>query len=229
MGGGGSMSFVRKSLAIARKEALTEMRTREMVVAVLVFTLLVLVIFNFTTGMSQQIIHDVAPGLLWATFSFSGVLALNRTFVREKENGCIEGLMACPADREVIWLGKTIASLVFMLAIEIIALLIFTLLFDLNVLLPPLIVVTFLATIGFAAVGTLFSALSANTRAREMVLPILFLPVVLPVVISAVQASEKVLDGKSWGDLGPYLGIIIAFDVVTTAVSYLVFGYVIEQ
>lgn len=223
------MSFVRKSLAIARKEALTEMRTREMVVAVLVFTLLVLVIFNFTTGISPQVVHDIAPGLLWATFSFSGVLALNRSFVREKENGCIEGLMACPADREVIWAGKAFSSLVFMLSIEVIALVIFTLLFNVNVLSPPLILVTFLATIGFAAVGTLFSALSANTRAREMVLPILFLPVVLPVVISAVQASARVLDGKSWGGLSPYLELILAFDVVITAVSYLVFAYVIEQ
>ena len=223
------MSFLRKSLAIARKEALTEMRTREMVVAVMVFTLLVLVIFNFTTGINPQVVHDIAPGLLWATFSFSGVLALNRSFVREKENGCIEGLIACPADCEVIFAGKALSSLVFMLSIEIVALVIFTLLFNVNVLSPPLIVVTFLATIGFAAVGTLFSALSANTRAREMVLPILFLPVVLPVVISAVQASGRVLDGKSWGGLSPYIQLILAFDVVITAVSYLVFAYVIEQ
>jgi len=223
------MSFLRKSLAIARKEALTEMRTREMVVAVMVFTLLVLVIFNFTTGISPQVVHDIAPGLLWATFSFSGVLALNRSFVREKENGCIEGLIACPADCEVIFAGKALISLVFMLSIEIVTLVIFTLLFNVNVLSPPLIVVTFLATIGFAAVGTLFSALSANTRAREMVLPILFLPVVLPVVISAVQASGRVLDGKSWGGLSPYIQLILAFDVVITAVSYLVFAYVIEQ
>jgi heme exporter protein B len=223
------MSFLSKSLAIARKEALAEMRTREMVFAVLVFTLLVLVIFNFTTGVSPQVVHDIAPGLLWATFSFSGVLALNRSFVREKENGCLDGLMACPADREVIYAGKALSSLVFMLSIEIIALVIFTLLFNVNVLSLPLILITFLATIGFAAVGTLFSALSANTRAREMVLPILFLPVVLPVVISAVQASEKVLDGKSWGGLSPYLQLILAFDVVITAVSYLVFAYVIEQ
>jgi heme exporter protein B len=223
------MSFFRKAMAITNKEIVSELRTREMVFAVLVFTLLVIVIFNFSTGMDRNVIRTAAPGLLWATFSFSGVLSLNRLFVREKENGCLEGLMACPADREVIYFGKALGSALFMFAIEIVALLVFTLFFSVNVLSPPLVLVAVLATIGFAAVGTLFAALSANTKAREMVLPILFLPIVLPVVISAVRASEQAMAGDTWASLVPYLGLIVAFDVVITAVSYLVFAYVIEE
>jgi heme exporter protein B len=223
------MSFISKTMAIARKETVAELRTREMVFAVLVFTMLVIVIFNFTAGVDQDVIRAVAPGLLWATFSFSGTLALNRSFVREKENGCLEGLMSCPAGREVIYVGKALSNLVFMLVIEIIALLVFTLLFNINVLSPPLVVITFLATIGFAAAGTLFSGLSANTKAREMVLPILFLPIVLPVIIAAVSASEQVLAGKSWSGLSPWAQLIVAFDVVLSVVSFIVFPYVIEE
>lgn len=223
------MSFLSKSLAVARKETIAELRTREMVFAVLVFTILVIVIFNFTAGVDQEVIRAAAPGLLWATFSFSGTLSLNRTFVREKENGCLEGLMSCPASREVIYVGKVLSNLLFMLVIEIIALLVFTLLFNIYVLSPPLLVITLLATFGFATVGTLFSGLSANTKAREMVLPILFLPIVLPVIIAAVRGSEQVLAGKSWAGLSPWFQLILAFDAVLSVVSFLVFPYVIEE
>jgi heme exporter protein B len=223
------MSFWRKSLAITWKDVLSEARTREVVFTVLIFTMLVIVIYNFTTGFTQEMLNVAAPGLLWATFSFSGILSLNRAFVKEKENGCMEGLMAAPLSRESIYVGKVLGSVLFMLAIEIISLVLFTLLFNMNVMRLPLLVVTLLTTVGFASVGILFSALSANTRAREMVLPILFLPVVLPVVVAAVKASELALAGNPLGGLSPWLQIIIAFDVIFLALSYLVFTFVVEE
>ena len=223
------MSFWRKVIAITWKDALSEMRTREIVFSVLVFTLLVIVIFNFAFSASQEAMVLVAPGILWVTFAFAGVLSLNRSFIMEKEEGCLEGLMVCPISREVIYVGKMLGSLLFMLIIEAIALPIFALLFNLPAFSLQLITITILTTIGFVAVGTLFSALAANTKAREMVLPILFLPIVVPLIISAVEASGLALSGEPWARLSSWLQIILAFDVIFLAVSFLVFAFVIEE
>ena len=223
------MSFWRKVFAIVWKDILSEVRTKEVVISVVVFTLLVLIIFNFAFSTSQEMMALVSPGILWVTFVFAGVLSLNRAFVSEKEEGCLEGLMVCPMSREVIYVGKMLGSLLFMLIVEIIALLIFAVLFNLPVLSPQLVTITFLATVGFVAVGTLFSALAVNTRAREMVLPILFLPVVVPIIISAVKASGLALSGEPWSELSTWLQIIAAFDVIFLVASFLVFTFVIEE
>ena len=223
------MRFLGKALAITWKDTLSEMRTKEIISSVLVFTLLVIVIFNFAFGASQEMMRLVAPGILWVTFAFAGVLSLNRSFVPEQEQGCLEGLMVCPVSREVIYVGKMLGSLLFMLIIEAIALPIFAFLFNLPVLSLPIITITFLATVGFAAVGTLFSALAVNTKAREMVLPILFLPIVIPIIISAVEATGAALSGEPWSEIGSWLQIIGAFDVIILVVSFLVFAYIIEE
>ncbi len=223
------MRFWRKVIAITWKDVLSEMRTKEIIFSVLVFTLLVIVIFNFAFGTSQQTIELVAPGMLWVTFAFAGMLSLNRAFILEKEEGCLEGLMVCPISREVFYVGKLLGSLLFMLIIEAIALPIFAFLFNLAVLSLQLIAITVLTTIGFVAVGTLFSALAVNTKAREMVLPILFLPIVVPIIISAVKASGLALSGESWGSVSSWLQIIGAFDVIFLVVSYLIFAFVIEE
>ncbi len=223
------MSFWQKALAITRKDALSEMRTREIVFSVLVFTLLVIVIFNFAFGASQEMVALVAPGILWVTFAFAGVLSLNRSFILEKEEGCLEGLMVCPVSREAIYVGKMLGSLLFMLIIEAIALPIFAFLFNLEVLSLQIVVITVLTTVGFVAVGTLFSALAVNTRAREMVLPILFLPIVIPLIIFAVKASGLAISGEPWSSLSPWLQIIVAFDAIFLVVSFLIFAFVIEE
>ncbi|MFH1429606.1 MAG: heme exporter protein CcmB, partial [Candidatus Margulisiibacteriota bacterium] len=146
-----------------------------------------------------------------------------------KEQGCLEGLMICPVGRDVIYCGKALVILLFMLIIEAISLLIFTFLFNLSLLSPELIVVTILTTVGFAAVGTLFSAISINTKARELVLPILFLPIVVPVVISAVKATGLVLSGESWSGILSWLQIIACFDAIFIVVAILVSPFVIEE
>lgn len=223
------MIYWRKVMAITRKDIISEMRTREIIFSVLVFAILVIVIFNFAFGASPEEIKLVAPGILWVTFTFAGVLSLSRSFVMEQEQGCLEGLMVCPVGREVIYAGKILGILLFMLVVEAIALIVFAFLFNLAVLSPQLIVITVLATIGFAAVGTLFSALAVNTKAREMVLPILFLPVVVPVVISAVKASGLALAGQAWSSISGWLQIIASFDAIFLVVSFLVFAFVIEE
>ena len=223
------MKFWRKVITIAWKDVLSEMRTKEAISSVLVFALLVIVIFNFAFSANQETMNLVAPGILWVTFAFAGILSLNRAFIMERDESCLEGLMACPVSRETIYVGKLMGSLLFMLVVEAVTLPIFALLFNIAVLSPQLIAITFLTTVGFAAVGTLFSAMAVNTRAREMVLPILFLPIVTPIIISAVNASELALSSKDWGSLASWLQIIVAFDVIFLVVSYLIFAFVIEE
>jgi len=223
------MRFWRKAFVIVWKDIISEIRTKETISSVLVFAILVIVIFNFAFGANQETMISVAPGILWVTFAFAGVLSLNRSFIVEKEEYCLEGLMACPVSREVIYVGKMLGSLLFMLFIEAIVLPIFALLFNLAVLSPQLITVTFLTTLGFVAVGTLFSALAVNTRAREMVLPILFLPIVAPIIISAVNATGLALSGEPWSSLSSWLAIIVAFDIIFLVASFLVFNFVIEE
>ncbi len=223
------MRFWKKVLAIAWKDAVSELRSREIISSVLVFTVLVIVIFNFAFGADQEKLSSVAPGMIWTTFVFAGMLSLNRSFITEKENGCLEGLMVCPVSREAIYVGKALSSLLFMLIVEAIALPLFAVLFNIPVISVQIIVITLLTTVGFVAVGTLFSALAVNTKAREMVLPILFLPIVIPIIIGAVKASEMALTHGSWSDLSSWLQIILAFDVILTVVSFLTFDFVIVE
>ncbi len=223
------MKSWRKIWAIVWKDLLSEMRTKETISSVLVFTLLVIVVFNFAFGSSQALMKQIAPGILWVTFTFAGVLSLNRAFIIEKEDASFEGLMASPVSRDAIYFGKAISSLIFMLIVEVIALPVFSFLFNIPVLSLAVATLTLLSTIGFVAVGTLFSAMAVNTKARELVLPILFLPVVSPVVISAVKGSAMAISGEPWSSLASWLQIIVAFDVIFIGVSYVVFPYVIEE
>jgi heme exporter protein B len=221
--------FWHKILAITWKDILSEFRSREIIVSVMVFTLLVIVIFNFAFGSTAETVKITGPGMLWVTFTFAGVLSLNRSFILEREEGCIEGLMVSPVSREVIYAGKMLGSLIFMLIVEIVALPVFALLFNLNVLTPQIILTTFLATLGFVSCGTLFSALAVKTKARELVLPILFLPIVVPVIISAVKASSLALGGRPWAEMAGWLQIIGAFDAIFLVVSFWIFNFVIEE
>ncbi len=223
------MSELRQAFTIMAKDILFEIRTREVLSSVLIFALLVIVIFNFAFAGNEQAARTVAPGILWVTFAFSGVLNLNRSFVMEKEEDCMEGLMVAPISRESIYLGKFLANLLFMFLIELIVIPVFAVLFSLSIISFEFIVITLIATIGFIAVGTVFSAMAVTTRARELVLPILFFPVISPVIIGAVNASAAVLEGQSFGAISGWMGIIGAFDVIFLVASYLVFGFIIEQ
>ena len=223
------MKFWYQVITITKKDVFTEIRTKETVFSVLAFTLLAIIIFNFAFGADLVRTGLAAPAILWVTFAFAGVLSLNHSFIQEKEDDCLQSLMACPISREVIYVGKMLSSLIFMLIVELIALAVFALLFNISVFSLQLIAITLLATIGFVAVGTLFSALAVNTRAREMVLPVLFLPIVVPIIISAVKATGLARSGKPWGELSSWLQIIGAFDIIFLVVSYLVFAYVIEE
>ena len=208
---------------------LTELRTKEVVVSVLVFALLVLVIFSFAFGTRASTAETIAPGILWVALTFGGVIGFNRIFAVEKENSRLEGLMLCPVDHAVIYWGKLAGSFTFMLAVAVVVTPIFLALFNLPLFLPKLALIIVLAIIGFAAVGTLFSAVAINTRARDIMLPILFLPVAVPVIVAAAKATASVLAGKPWGDMLTWLQIMIAFDIIYLVVATLVFEFVVEE
>ncbi len=221
--------FWGKVFAILWKDLLLEIRAKEIVVSLLVFALLTIIIFSFAFEPGPGRIGIVAPGVLWVAFTFAGVLGLNRSFIREKDSGCLQGLMLCPVDRDVVYFGKMLASFIFMFAMELIIMPVFSIFLNLPIFMPGLILIAFVATIGFVAVGTIFSAIAVNTKAREFMLPLLFFPVVIPVLIAAVKSTALVLDGSPWALLWPWLEMIAAFDAIFLVVSSLIFQYALEE
>jgi len=217
-----------KTLAIVWKDITSEMRTKEIATSLIAFALLVIVVVSFTLEPGENT-SPIAAGILWVAFTFAGVLGLSRSFATEKDKGCLQGLMLCPVDRSILYLGKMLSIVVFMIVVEIIIIPIFIVLLDQSGFPPQLAVIALLATIGFAAVGTLFSAMAVNTRAREVMMPLLFLPVASPVIIAAIKSTALVLSGGSWGDIASWLGVMAAFDAIFLAVSPLVFEVVIEE
>jgi len=222
------MNFLNKVLTIVWKDVMAELRTKEMFSSMLVFALLLIVIFNFSFELRVDKVAQVVPGVLWVTFAFAGTLELNRSLALEMENGCLEGLFLAPMDRSVIYFGKMLGNLIFISVIEALMLPIFSVVFELNLIQPSLLITIFLGTVGFAAVGTLLSAMAVNTRAREVMLPVLLFPIILPVVISAVKVTAGILDGLPLGDLAQWLRVLIGFDIIFLVVSYMTFDYVAE-
>jgi heme exporter protein B len=222
------MSYLSKVLALVWKDVLSELRTREMLSSMLVFALLVMVIFNFSFELRVDNVAQVAPGILWVTFAFASTLELTRSLAMEMENDCLDGLFLAPMDRGVIYLGKMLGNLIFITAVEALVLPTFSILFNLNLIRLPLLLTIFLGTIGFAAVGTLLSAIAVNSRAREVMLPVLLFPIILPVVIAAAKVTAGILDGVPLVELAQWLRFLVAFDIIFLVVSYLTFDFVVE-
>ena len=214
---------------LAWKDILLEIRTRDIVISVLVFAVLVVVVFNFALNVSQELVNELAPGILWVAFVFAGILAMNRAFVLEKDRGSLEGLLLTPVSRDAIYFGKMLGTLLFMIVVEAVLLPMFGVLFNFSAFSPGLILTIVLATLGFATVGTLFSAIAVHTRSREIMLPILFLPVIVPVIMGAVEASAGLIDGGSIPSVGRWLGLIAVFDAIYLIVCPWVFGLVVEE
>ena len=223
------MDFVRPILVLAWKDVLLEIRTRDIVVSALVFALLVLVVFNFALNVTPRLTDDLAPGILWVSFTFAGILAMNRAFVLEKDKGSLDGLLLTPVSRDSIYFGKMLGVFVFMIVVEVALLPIFAVLFNFSSFSIGLVLAIVLATLGFATVGTLFSAMAVHTRSREIMLPLLFLPVMAPVIIAAVESSADSIGGTGAIGLERWLGLIAVFDAVYLVVCPWVFGLIVEE
>ena len=217
--------------AIFRKDFLVELRTKDSLNAMLFFGLLVLVIFNFALASIRESMRAAVPGVLWVSFAFSGTLGLNRIFSTEKENGCMQGLLMAPIDRGQLYLGKVMAATVFMLISEFVIFVLALVFFNLTVWgeIPYLVLVFLLGTLGFAAVGTLLSAIAVNTKMREVLLPLILFPVVLPILINAVEATSIIINTVDYRALELPVTILAVFTVVFLTLSYLVFEYVLED
>jgi heme exporter protein B len=201
----------------------------EMLSAMLVFALLVILIFNFALELDATTRANVTSGVLWVTFAFAGTLGLNRSMAMEKDRGCLDGLLLAPVDRSAIYFGKALSNLVFMLVVEAIVLPVYSVLYNTNLFNPGLILVILLGSIGYVAVGTLLAAMVVQTRTRDILLPILLFPVVIPVLIAAVKASSGFLQGIPMADIWPWLNLLIAYDIIFTAVAFMVFDYIVEE
>jgi heme exporter protein B len=217
--------------AVFRKDLLIELRTKDSLNAMLFFGIVVLVVFHFALSGADDSVRSMVPGVLWSAFAFSGTLGLNRIFAVEKESNCLEGLLMVPVDRGVIYLGKMLAVTIFMLFAELIIFVFCLVFFNLTVWeeIPCLALIFLLGTLGFAAAGTLLSAISANTRMRETLLPLILFPVVLPVLVNAVEATNIALNGSSNGSLKLPLTVISVFTVIFATISYVLFEYVLED
>lgn len=225
----GVLSYWRKVGAIVAKDVATELRTKEMVSAMFVFSILVMFIFNFTFDLRADNLQTLAPGVLWVAITFAGMLGLNRSFMLEKDRGVIAGLLLAPVDRSAIYFGKMLGNVIFISAVEIVVVPIFILLFNQPLATLPWIAgIVILGTIGFASVGTLFAAMAVHTRAREVLLPIMLFPVVIPVILAAVRLTAAVLDGTPFDDVSHWLALLVAFDVIFIAASYMLFEFVME-
>jgi heme exporter protein B len=213
------------------KDLLVEARGRETVLAGAVFALLVLVIFNFAFDLRVENVAAVAPGVLWVTITFVGVLSLGRAFARERDRRTLDGLLLAPVDRSALYLAKVLTSIASMLVVEVVALPVFVGLFNLSVDLPLLVLALVLGTVGLAGVGTLFAAIAAHTRAREVLLPLLLFPIQVPVILATVRSTSAAIrvPGLDPPDIGQWLGLLVAFDALFLGLSVLLFDYAIEE
>jgi heme exporter protein B len=223
-------AYFKKVLAIAGKDVAAELRTKEMLGSMFVFSLLVIFVFNFAFDLRAQNLNTLTPGVLWATITFAGVLGLSRSFIVEQDRGSLEGLLLAPVDRSALYFGKLIGNVLFIASAEVMILPFFVILFNLPLnVLPPIVGIIMLGTIGFASVGTLFSAMVVQTRSRDVLLPILLFPVVIPVLLASVRLTAGVLDGVAFSDTNHWLALLVAFDVIFIAVSFMLFEYVVEE
>lgn len=222
------MRFIYKVLIVAQKDILVELRTRETLSGMLIFSVLVILIFNFAFELRVDSVRQLAPGALWVTFTFAGLLGLNRSFAAERDQGSLDGLLLAPVDRSAIYFGKTLANVAFMLLVEAIILPTATVLFDLNLLRAELLFVVALGTLGFASVGTLLAAVAINTRARDVMLPILLFPIAIPVVIAAVKLTAAIVDTGRIAEGGVWWPVLLSFDAIFLTMSALLFEYTME-
>jgi heme exporter protein B len=226
-----SPDLLRHAWTVASKDLLVEFRSRTAILSVAVFVVLVLVVFNFGRDATAVSNVDLAPSILWVTFTFAAILALNRAFQLELENQALEGLLLAPIDRSSIYLGKLIANLVFVSTIEVIGVPLVALFFNVPVIqyLGPLVLTIALATVGFVAIGTLFSAMTVRTRFAELLLPVLLLPFMILPLSWAVLATGRLLAGRPLSEIAGWLNMLAVYDFVFVILAVLLFPATVNE
>ena len=222
---------LRAAWIIARKDLAVELRTRSAFLSVVVFALLGLVIFFFAWDPTAVAAIDLAPGVLWVTFTFAAMIGLNRAFLLERENQAMDGIRLAPVSPQAVFFGKLAANLVFVGTVELVSLPLFILFYDVPIVrgLPALLGITAMATVAFVAVGTLLSSMVVRTRFAELMLPLLLLPFLVPPVVGAVQATARILADRPLSEVQGWLKLLAAFDIVFVTISTFLFEATLEE
>jgi len=223
--------YLSQVMTIIWKDFITEIKTRELFSSMFIFALLVVIIFIFSINLSLIQASEVGPGVLWVAFLFAGTIGLNRSFMLEKENGCLQGLLLAPMDRTALYFGKLVSNFVFLFIMEVFTLPLFMVFFNIDLLphLLPLLYVIFVGTLGFCAVGTLLSSLSANLKTRDIMLPILLYPLIIPIIIGSVRMTGQVLAGEPLSNMMNWVSLTLCFDIIYIAISIMVIDFVLEE
>jgi heme exporter protein B len=225
------MELLRQTYLLLCKDLRLELRRRESLLTMFFFGALLLFVFHFSFDLAPDTIFEMAPALLWLAFLFTGTLGLAQLFQSERENHCLDALLLAPLDRGAMFLAKTCFNLLLMLAVELVVIPLFWVLFALPLwnLLPQLFLVTLLGTVGFCSLGTLLSAMTLRARARELLLPLVLFPLMIPVLLATIRLMENILRGGGLGDAAPWLRLLLGFDVIFLTLGVLVFDWVIES
>ena len=222
---------VRQARAVLWKDLLAERRTKVNFNAVVAFAVVTLLLAGFALGPDAEALRQAAVGIVWLTILFAGVLAFNRSYQGELETGALDALLHYPGDRRAIFVGKLVANLVFVLLVEVVIVPLAAVMYHVELLpaMPALAGVLFLGTLGFVTLGTFYAAMASRVRAREMLLPLLLFPMLVPLLLAAVECSRAVIEGDVMGDGRAWLRMLVAFDAIFLAASFLAFDHVIDD
>ena len=220
--------MISQALALARKDLLVELRSRQFIGAMLAFTLVTIVTLNFAFDLLREQRAENGAGALWIAFLFAGSLGIGRTIAAERDRGTLDGLLLTPVDSGVLFAGKFLGALISLLVVEAIALPVFAILYDVPALQPRMWLVALVGSAGFVGLGTLFSAIAARGRAREVLLPLLLFPLVIPILIASVRATA-LLFGADGDGFWRWFNLLVGFDVIFIVLAFLGFGYVLEE
>jgi len=225
------MNYFGSILAIVRKDLLHELKSREIVVSMLLFSILTVVVFSFIFEPGSEFKNRVVGGILWMSVIFAGLLGLNKSMMSEISGGNFSALLLAPVDRSAIFFGKAISNFLFMAVVEAITIPLFMVLYNIQIFNsgPMPLAVFFMGTYGFAILGTLFSIISVSTRTREVMLPLLLLPVMVPVILASVQALNIYILGLDIADSYKWLKLLAVFDIIFTVVVFAVFDFIVED
>jgi len=225
------MTLVKQAYLLLSKDLLLELRRRDSLLTMFFFGTLLLFVFHFAFDMAPDKVAELAPALLWLAFLFTGTLGLAQLFQAEHDNHCLDALLLSPLDRGALFLAKTGFNLLLMLAVEVVVIPLFWILFNLSgwILLPRLFLVTLLGTVGFCVLGTITAAITLRARARELLLPLVLFPLMIPVILATIRCMETVLRTASFGDATPWLRLLIGFDVIFLTIGVLIFDWVIDN
>ncbi|MCS7088266.1 MAG: heme exporter protein CcmB [Thermoflexales bacterium] len=224
-----SPSWARQVWALLWKDLVLEFRTRESITAMVAFAVMAMVMFNFALRLRVDAFRPLAPGILWVTLVFAGTLGLSRSFSNEQVNQCLDGLLLAPYDHSLVFIGKALVNFAFMLLTAALVIPLGAILLDERLAQPGVWLVTALGAMGYAGAGTLIAAMAANTRAREVFLPILLFPLALPLLVAAVIATAGFVDRAPLSEFGAWVGMIVAFIVLFWAAGTLLFEYLVES